>query len=125
MIFVEAFNFTSIDAVDSQRYLESSISLISAVTHVRTGNSMHVLLAGDNGMMYVWGALKRMSVEETVCHRVPCVGVVELPTQVSWSNLLNQILKQNTQINTQIFSDSNALNYSQALSDQILLNLYT
>ena len=93
MIFVEAFNFTSIDAVDSQRYLESSISLISAVTHVRTGNSMHVLLAGDNGMMYVWGALKRMSVEENVCHRVPCVGVVELPTQVSGSNLLNPILK--------------------------------
>ena len=123
MIFVEAFNFTSIDAVDSQRYLESSISLISAVTHVRTGNSMHVLLAGDNGMMYVWGALKRMSVEENVCHRVPCVGVVELPTQVSWSNLLNQILKQNTQINTQIFSDSNALNCSPAFPVQILLNL--
>ena len=124
MIFVEAFNFTSIDAVDSQRYLESSISLISAVTHVLTGNSMHVILAGDNGMMYVWGALKRMSVEETVCHRVPCVGVVELPTQVSGSNLLNQILKQNTQINTEIFSDSNTLNYSPAFPVQVLLNLY-
>ena len=85
---------------------------------------MHVILAGDNGMMYVWGALKRMSVEENVCHRVPCVGVVELPTQVSGSNLLNQILKQNTQINTQIFSDSNTLNYSPAFPVQVLLNLY-
>ena len=47
------------------------------------GNSLHTLLAGDNGCLYVWGAVKRVAAEEGTCQPVACVGVVELPVQVS------------------------------------------
>lgn len=34
-------------------------------------------------MLYVWGAVKRVAAEEVTCQSVTCVGVVELPVQVS------------------------------------------
>ena len=44
---------------------------------------MHVLLAGNNGMMYVWDALSRIAAEVDNCLNLSCVGLVELPVEVS------------------------------------------
>ena len=57
---------------------------------VFSGGSMHVLLAGNNGMLYVWDALSRIAAEIDSCLNLSCVGLVELPVEVSrmkkWRN---------------------------------------
>ena len=58
-------------------------SLRLSMSFVSTGNSMHVLLAGDNGMLYVWGALSRVAAEGDSCLTLTCVGLIELPVEVS------------------------------------------
>ena len=65
-----------------------SLSSILYVTDL-SGNSMHVLLAGDNGMLYVWGVLKRGAADGGNCLAVTCVGVVELPVEVSQGEMDN------------------------------------
>jgi hypothetical protein len=44
------------------------------------GQALNVLLAGDNGMLYVWGAIYRGG--DRACQIVECLSVVELPVQV-------------------------------------------